>query len=351
MQGAKIPLLDKSKALGIYFFYSIPCARRTKVWWLMKKTLYIIVPVYNEEAVLPITVPMFVSKLRQLQEAKLISDKSKILFVDDGSRDSTWNLITGFSEREKCISGVKLSRNRGHQNALLAGLAEASEKCDVTVTVDCDGQDDINAIDEMLALYADGCDVVYGVRKKRDTDTFFKRTSARGYYKLLKMFGVETVYDHADYRLMSARAVKALLEFKEVNLFLRGTVPLVGFKSASVYYDRFERKAGKSKYPLSKMIGLALNGITGMSVKPLRIITTLGTAVSVISFLGIIWSVVRQIMGYTVAGWASVVAIVCFLGGIQLLSLGVIGEYVGKIYLETKHRPPYIIETKANIDE
>lgn len=314
----------------------------------MSKTLYLIIPVFNEQSVIPLTAPMFLDKLNSLIESGKISEESRILFVDDGSRDSSWSIISDLSRDEKHITGIKLSRNRGHQNALIAGLTEAADKCDVTVTVDCDGQDDINAVDKMIDEYINGCDIVYGVRNSRKSDTFFKRTTARGYYKLLKFFGAETVYDHADYRLMSARAVKALLEFKEVNLFLRGTVHFVGFKSTSVLYDRNERIAGKSKYSLSKMFSLGINGITGFSVKPLRMITVLGLIVSLISFIGIIWSVARELAGFTVAGWASVTAIICFLGGIQLLSLGVIGEYIGKIYLETKHRPRYIIEEKTD---
>lgn len=313
----------------------------------MSKVLYLVIPVFNEQSVLPVTAPVFLEKLGSLIEKGMISDKSRILFVDDGSRDSSWAIISDLAESDRHFTGIKLSRNRGHQNALLAGLTEAADKCDVTVTVDCDGQDDINAIDKMVEEYLGGCDIVYGVRDSRKSDSFFKRTTARGFYKLMKFFGANTVYDHADYRLMSSRAVKALLEFKEVNLFLRGMVPLVGFKSTSVMYDRTERVAGKSKYSLSKMISLALDGITGLSVKPIRYIMALGFGVSVISFVGIIWSVVRELLGYTVDGWASIVSIICFLGGIQLLCIGVLGEYIGKIYLETKHRPRFIVEEKT----
>ena len=310
----------------------------------MDKTLYIIIPVYNEEEVLPVSVPAFCEKLNNLIMNCSVSDKSRLVFVDDGSRDKTWDIIKNFSIGNDLVKGVKLSRNRGHQNALVAGLSYAADKCDVTITADCDGQDDLNAMDDMLNAYLNGCDIVYGVRSSRETDSAFKRTSARFFYKVMRFFGVETVYDHADYRLMSARAVKALLSFDEVNIYLRGMVPLVGFKSTTVLYNRNKRLAGKTKYPLSKMIKLAVNGITGFSVKPIRYITALGITVSLASIVGIVWSVVRAILGLTVPGWASMTAIICFLGGIQLLSLGVIGEYIGKIYLETKHRPKYIIE-------
>ena len=286
-------------------------------------------------------------KLISLISGGKITAESRLLFVDDGSRDGSWDLISGFAAKSEYVTGIKLSRNRGHQNALLAGLAEAADKCDATVTLDCDGQDDINAIDKMLSAFHDGCDIVYGVRSSRKSDSAFKRSSARFYYRLLRFFGVETVYDHADYRLMSQRAVKALLSFKEVNLYLRGIVPLIGFKSTCVEYERTERAAGKTKYPLSKMLRLAFNGITGFSVRPIRYITGMGVIVSLVSIAGIIWSVVRALMGLTVPGWASTTAIICFLGGIQLLSLGVIGEYIGNIYLETKNRPKYIIEEKT----
>ncbi len=310
----------------------------------MDKTLYIIIPVYNEEEVLPVSIPAFCEKLSDLISRFFVSDKSRLVFVDDGSKDNSWEIIKEFSKKCDYVKGVKLSRNRGHQNALVAGLNYAACKCDLTITADCDGQDDPGAIDDMIKAYLDGCDIVYGVRSSRDTDSSFKRLSARFFYKLMRFFGVETVYDHADYRLMSSRAVKALLSFDEVNIYLRGLVPLVGFKSTTVLYKRNKRLAGKTKYPLSKMIKLAVNGITGFSTKPIRYITGLGITVSVASIVGIVWSVVRAILGLTVPGWASMTAIICFLGGIQLLSLGVIGEYIGKIYLETKHRPKYIIE-------
>ena len=316
----------------------------------MKPILYIVIPCYNEQEVLPKTAPMFLDKLSQLISLDKISDDSRILFVNDGSSDETWEIINELSKADIHYKGISLSRNRGHQNALLAGLAEAQESCDVTISVDCDGQDDIDAMDRMLDLYLDGCDVVYGVRCDRESDTLFKRTSAQTFYKLLNTMGVETVYNHADYRLLSSRVIAELQKFTEVNIYLRGMIPLVGFKSSTVQYTRTERLAGKSKYPLKKMISLALNGITSLSVKPIRIITAFGFMVSVLSAIGIIWSVIVALTGASVAGWASTVSIICFLGGIQLLSLGVIGEYIGKIYLETKKRPRYIISERTEND-
>lgn len=316
----------------------------------MKPILYIVIPCYNEQEVLPKTAPMFLDKLSQLISLDKISDDSRILFVNDGSSDETWEIINELSKTDIHYKGISLSRNRGHQNALLAGLAEAQESCDVTISIDCDGQDDIDAMDRMLDLYLDGCDVVYGVRCDRESDTLFKRTSAQTFYKLLNTMGVETVYNHADYRLLSSRVIAELQKFTEVNIYLRGMIPLVGFKSSTVQYTRTERLAGKSKYPLKKMISLALNGITSLSVKPIRIITAFGFMVSVLSAIGIIWSVIVALTGASVAGWASTVSIICFLGGIQLLSLGVIGEYIGKIYLETKKRPRYIISERTEND-
>lgn len=316
----------------------------------MKPILYIVIPCYNEQEVLPKTAPMFLDKLSQLISLDKISDDSRILFVNDGSSDETWKIISELSKTDIHYKGISLSRNRGHQNALLAGLAEAQKSCDVTISIDCDGQDDIDAMDKMLDLYLDGCDVVYGVRCDRESDTLFKRTSAQTFYKLLNAMGVETVYNHADYRLLSSRVIAELQKFTEVNIYLRGMIPLVGFKSSTVQYTRTERLAGKSKYPLKKMISLALNGITSLSVKPIRIITAFGFMVSVLSAIGIIWSVIVALTGASVAGWASTVSIICFLGGIQLLSLGVIGEYIGKIYLETKKRPRYIISERTEND-
>lgn len=309
----------------------------------MKPILYIVIPCYNEEEVLPVTAIQFSKKLGDLITAEKISSESRILFVNDGSKDKTWDIISALSAEDKRFCGISLSRNRGHQNALLAGLEYAGGKCDVTVSIDCDGQDDINAMDKMIEEYLSGADVVYGVRADRKSDTLFKRATAQGFYKFMRLLGAEIIYNHADYRLMSSRAIKELLNFKEVNIFLRGMVPMVGFKSTCVYYERNERLAGKSKYPLSKMISLALSGITSLSVKPIRLITALGLIVAFISIIGIVWSVIAVLLGKTVAGWASTISIICFLGGIQLLSLGVIGEYIGKIYLETKQRPKYII--------
>lgn len=310
----------------------------------MKPILYIVIPCYNEEEVLPVTAPIFLNKLESLMDYGKIDEKSRVLFVNDGSSDKTWEIICSLREQNGHFCGISLSRNKGHQNALLAGLSYASDKCDVTVSIDCDGQDDINATDKMVDEYLSGADVVYGVRAERKSDTRFKRVTAQGFYKFMKLLGADIVYNHADYRLMSSRAVKALLEFKEVNIFLRGMVPMVGFKSTAVYYERSERLAGKSKYPLKKMISLALNGITSLSTKPIRLITALGFIFAAISFIGIIWSVIAVALGQTVAGWASTVSIICFLGAVQLLSLGVIGEYIGKIYLEVKQRPRFIIE-------
>lgn len=313
----------------------------------MRAVLYIVIPCYNEEKVLPITSQMFLEKIMQLIKEDKISDDSRILFVNDGSKDSTWELIMELSRKDKHFIGISQSRNRGHQNAVLAGLMEAEEHCDITISIDCDGQDDINAMDEMIDAYYAGCDVVYGVRSKRDTDTFFKRFTAECFYHLLDFMGVESVFNHADYRLLSKRVVHELGNFKEVNLFLRGMVPLVGFKSTSVYYERNERLAGESHYPLAKMLSLALNGITSLSIKPIRLITCLGTVISCLSFIAIIWAVIMYATGHVVTGWASMICILCLLSGTQLLCIGVIGEYIGKMYLETKARPRYIISERT----
>ena len=309
--------------------------------------LYIVIPCYNEEAVLPITAPMFLNKIQQLHKAGKISDESRVLFVNDGSKDKTWELICGLAKEDPHYIGISQSRNRGHQNAVLAGLMEAKDRCDITISIDCDGQDDINAMDAMVDAYLDGCEVVYGVRSKRDTDTFFKRFTAESFYKLLNAMGAEVVFNHADYRLMSARVLKEFANFKEVNLFLRGMVPLVGFKSTSVAYERHERIAGESHYPLSKMRSLAFDGITSLSVKPLRMITGFGIFVALLSFIGVIWAIIQACVGNAVSGWASMTCIVCFVAGVQLISLGVIGEYIGKIYMETKRRPRYIISKRT----
>ena len=309
--------------------------------------LYIVIPCYNEEAVLPITAPMFLQKITDLAAAGRISPESRVLFVNDGSKDKTWQIITELANSDPHYIGISQSRNRGHQNAVLAGLMEAKDRCDITISIDCDGQDDINAMDAMVDAYRDGCEIVYGVRSKRDTDTFFKRFTAEGFYKLLNAMGAEVVYNHADYRLMSARALQEFAKFKEVNLYLRGMVPLVGFKSTVVTYERHERIAGESHYPLSKMLGLAFDGITSLSVKPIRFITGFGVLVAGVSFLGVVWAIIEALLGATVSGWASTTCIICFVSGVQLICLGVIGEYIGKIYMETKRRPRYIISDRT----
>ncbi len=309
--------------------------------------LIIVIPCYNEQEVLPITAPQFLAKINQLASEGLISGDSRVMFVNDGSKDDTWNIIQRLADQDEHYIGIAQSRNRGHQNAVLAGLMEAKDMCDITISIDCDGQDDINAMDEMVKAYLEGCEIVYGVRSKRDTDTFFKRFTAESFYKLLNSMGAEVVYNHADYRLISSRALQELAKFKEVNIFLRGMVPLVGFKSTSVYYERSERAAGKSHYPLSKMLALAFDGITSLSIKPIKMIIGMGVIVAFISFIGIIWAVVEAILGKTVMGWASTTCIICFLSGVQLISVGVIGEYIGKIYMEVKQRPRYIISERT----
>lgn len=313
----------------------------------MAPVLYIIIPCYNEEAVLPVTAPMFLGKLSSLIKAGKISDNSRIMFVNDGSKDTTWEIIKQLSTEDPHYIGISQSRNRGHQNAVLAGLMEARSLCDVTVSIDCDGQDDINAIDAMIDAYANGYDIVYGVRSSRKTDTAFKRNTAQFYYKLLAWMGVEVVYNHADYRLLSSRVLDEFSEFKEVNLYLRGMIPLVGFKSTTVEYERSERLAGKSHYPFSKMLGLATDGITSLSVKPLHMIMLFGLIIAALSFIGCIWALITVICGKAVAGWASMTCIICFVSGVQLISLGIIGEYVGKMYLEAKARPRYIISERT----
>ena len=310
----------------------------------MDKTLYIVIPCYNEQEVLPVTVPVFMEKLGSLIRQGLCSEKSKVVFVNDGSKDDTWNIIKSFAQDSEMIEGITLTRNRGHQNALLAGLMWAKDRCDVTISIDCDGQDDINAMDEMMKNYHDGCHIVYGVRSKRDTDTFFKRFTAESFYKFMRFMGVETVYNHADYRLLSREALEALSQFKEVNLFLRGMVPMVGYKSTAVYYERSERVAGESHYPFSKMLNLALNGITSLSVKPLRYITILGFVMGGVSFMVMLYALWAKFFGETVSGWTSMVAVMCLISGVQLICLGIIGEYIGKIYSETKARPRFIIQ-------
>lgn len=313
--------------------------------------LYIIIPCYNEEKVLPITAAEFKEKVEFLSSKGKISSDSKVLFVNDGSKDTTWNIIQELSSEDPVYEGISLSRNRGHQNALLAGLMEAKDRADITISIDCDGQDDINAMDQMIDEYLSGAEVVYGVRSKRDTDAFFKRFTAESFYKVMKWMGAESVYNHADYRLVSSRVLKEFANFKEVNIFLRGMFPLVGFKSTCVYYERNERIAGESHYPLKKMLALALDGITSLSIKPIRIITGIGAAISLIAFALIIYVLVSFFTGNVVSGWSSSLIATSFIGGIQLVSLGVIGEYVGKIYMETKRRPRVIIEERTYTEE
>ena len=313
----------------------------------MQPVLYIVVPCYNEQEVLPITAPKFLKKINDLSAEGKISQDSRVLFVNDGSSDKTWEIIRKFAAEDVHYLGISQSRNRGHQNAVLAGLMEAMDLCDITISIDADGQDDINAMDEMVNAYAGGNEVVYGVRSSRQTDTFFKRFTAQSFYKFLSLLGAEVVYNHADYRLISTRVLKEFSAFEEVNLFLRGLVPLVGFQSTTVEYVRNERLAGNSHYPLKKMIALAVDGITSLSVKPLRLIMSFGIVVAMISFIGCLWAMITALCGKTIAGWASMTCIICFVSGVQLISLGIIGEYIGKIYLETKHRPRYIISERT----
>lgn len=313
-----------------------------------KNILYIVIPCYNEEAVIRETAKQVAIKMQQLYEKELISEKSKVLFVDDGSKDMTWPMIEALHAENPMYTGVKLSRNKGHQNALVAGLSVAVKYADMLISMDADLQDDIGAIDGFVQKYYEGCEVVYGVRSARTTDTFFKRFTAQSFYKLMQAMGVDIVYDHADYRLMSKRAVEEMLQFKEVNLFLRGIVPLVGFKSDKVYYERNERFAGESKYPLKKMLAFATDGITSMSVKPIRMITVLGFMIFIISICMLIYSLVRHFTGHTSIGWSSMFVSIWALGGLQLLAIGVIGEYIGKIYMEAKGRPKFIIEKELN---
>ncbi|MED9822860.1 MAG: glycosyltransferase family 2 protein [Christensenellales bacterium] len=312
-------------------------------------TLYIVVPCYKEQEVLPETSRRLKEKVLALRAQGKISDKSRIMFVNDGSSDDTWPIICRLHEQEpELFSGVNLSRNRGHQNALLAGLMTAVNFADMVISMDADLQDDINAVDAMVDHYHEGYEVVYGVRSKRDTDTFFKRFTAEGFYKVMKALGVDIVFNHADYRLMSRRAVEGLAQFKEVNLFLRGIVPQIGYKWTTVTYERAERFAGESKYPLKKMLAFAADGITSFSVKPIRLVLSIGIVVFMVSIVMMIYALVSKLMGHTSAGWTSLMGSIWMIGGIQLLSLGVIGEYVGKIYKESKHRPRYIIESVLN---
>ena len=306
-------------------------------------TLYIVVPCYNEEEVLPETARRLGDKLRALISAGKISPQSRVLFVNDGSKDRTWEVIQALHRENGLFCGADLSRNRGHQNALLAGLMTARERADMVVSMDADLQDDVDAVDAMVDKYLDGVDIVYGVRSSRKTDTFFKRTTAEAFYRMMDLLGAETVFNHADYRLMSKRALDGLAQFTEVNLFLRGIVPMIGYRTDTVEYERGERFAGESKYPLKKMLGFALEGVTSLSVKPLRMITGLGFLVFFVSLAMIVYNVVRWATGNTVTGWASLACSVWLIGGLILLALGIIGEYVGKLYMESKGRPRFLI--------
>ena len=313
-----------------------------------KDILYVVVPCYNEEPVLKETTKRLGVKLEKLIQNGIISDKSRVMYVNDGSKDKTWDLIEEYSRVHNLITGISLSRNRGHQNALLAGLMTAKEYADVVISMDADLQDDIDAIDDMLEKYYSGCDIVYGVRSKRKKDSWFKRTTAQGFYKFMKLMGVDVVYNHADYRLTSKRVLEHFANYKEVNLFLRGMFPLIGFKSDVVYYERAERFAGVSKYPLKKMLNFAWDGITSFSVKPIRLVLNIGIIIFVVSIIMTIYSIVVYLMGDTVPGWTFLACSIWMLAGVQMLSLGIIGEYVGKMYNETKARPRYIISRNLN---
>lgn len=315
----------------------------------MKDILYLVIPCYNEEAVLHETAKRLKEKISRMISEDMISAKSRIMFVNDGSKDDTWDIIRKLHEKDSVFSGVSLSRNRGHQNALLAGLMTAKEYADMVISLDADLQDDINAIDQFVEKYYEGYDIVYGVRNKRETDTFFKRNTALAFYKFQAFMGVDAVYNHADYRLMSKRALEGLEGFKEVNLFLRGIVPLIGYQYTTVSYDRNERFAGESKYPLKKMLAFAFDGITSFSIKPIRFVTMTGFFIFLGSILVIIYSFIRKILGFTVGGWAFLACSIWLLGGIELLGLGVVGEYIGKIYNEAKQRPRYIISDILNV--
>lgn len=314
----------------------------------MNETLYLVIPCYNEQEVLPETARRLDEKLGGMIAAGIVSKDSRVLFVDDGSRDTTWEIIARLHSENPRFSGLKLSHNQGHQNALVAGLMEAKRFCDITISLDADLQDDVDAIDQFVAEYQAGSDIVYGVRSSRKTDTVFKRSTAVGYYRFLRWMGVEIVENHADYRLMSRRALDALAQYGEVNLFLRGIVPLIGFRTSVVAYERHERFAGESKYPLKKMLAFAIDGITSFSVKPIRLITALGVIIFVASGLCLLWLLITKLFGYTVTGWTTLMGSIWALGGIQLLCLGILGEYIGKIYKEVKHRPKYIVDVFLN---
>lgn len=317
----------------------------------MEPTVYLVIPCYNEEEVLPETVKRLTEKMARMRESGLISERSKMLFVDDGSKDRTWELISAFHEENPQVDGLKLAHNRGHQNALLAGLMTAKDRADCAISMDADLQDDVEVLDQFVGKFTEGCDVVYGVRNRRDTDSFFKRATAEGFYKFMKLMGADVVFNHADYRLMSKRALEGLSEYKEVNLFLRGLVPLIGYRSDYVYYDRHERFAGESKYPLKKMISFAIDGITSFSVKPLKLISNLGILISILSVLGLLYALISHFIGWTVPGWTAIICSIFLLGGLQMLCLGVVGEYIGKIYSEVKARPRFRIETDLHDEE
>lgn len=312
------------------------------------KTLYVVIPCYNEEEVLNETTKRLKEKLTKLIEKKVITKDSKVMYVNDGSKDKTWDLIKEINSKEKLFTGITLSRNRGHQNALVAGLLTAKEYADVVISMDADLQDDINAIDEMLEKYNNGCEIVYGVRSSRKKDTFFKKVTAEGFYKFMKLMGVDIVFNHADYRLTSKKVLDQFENYKEVNLFLRGIFPLIGYKTDVVYYERAERFAGESKYPLKKMLNFAWDGITSFSVKPLRFICSLGFIILLVSFIIMCYSIIQKVIGNTVDGWTFIVISIWFIGGLQMLSIGIVGEYIGKIYNETKARPRYIVSENLN---
>jgi glycosyltransferase involved in cell wall biosynthesis len=310
--------------------------------------LYLVVPCYNEQEVLPETSKQLNQKMTSLIESHKISPDSRIVFVNDGSKDTTWQIIQKLHAEDKLFQGVNLSRNRGHQNALLAGLMTVKEYCDITISLDADLQDDIDAIDGMVDKYYEGCEIVYGVRNARDTDTFFKKTTAEGYYKVMQMLGADIVFNHADYRLMSRKALDGLEQFQESNIFLRGIVPMIGYKTGKVFYARKERMAGESKYPLKKMLAFAWEGITSLSVRPIKMITGCGVFIFIAGIVMLIYSLIRHLMGATIAGWTSMMFSIWALGGLQLLSIGIIGEYIGKVYLETKSRPKFIVQDYLN---
>lgn len=311
---------------------------------IRENKLYLVIPCYNEEEVLKETTNRLTKKLIDMIDKDIVSNESRIVYVNDGSKDKTWDLIKMLNKKNKYVLGIKLSKNRGHQNALLAGLMTVKDDCDITISMDADLQDDINVLDKFIEKYKEGCEIVYGVRSSRKTDSFFKRTTAEGFYKFMKLMGVDLVYNHADYRLMSNRALNQLVNYKEVNLFLRGIVPLIGFKSGTVEYERHERFAGKSKYPLKKMLSFAFDGITSFSIKPIRFIASLGILIFTVSLALLISFIIKYFAQKTIPGWATIVVSIWGIGGIELLAIGVIGEYIGKIYMETKKRPTFIVE-------